>query len=357
MKELLQDPRLKDTLEALEEAIIPEVEDDLLRQWLDFTFDRFSQPLFSPRRKQTAQIVSIPPVTINDTLGEDKESFGNMALSQLGGCLQQLVQGTGTLLSVRCNYGVGIMPSLFGCAIHTMKPEQNCLPTSRPLEGEDAIRRIVGQGIPDLQGGLGGRVFAMGVLYREIMQKYPKIGRYLWLYHPDMQGPMDITELIWGSDLFIGLLDEPELAHALLRLVTDTYVAFYEKWNTIMPYNGSHSCQWGMLHRGSLMLRNDSAMNLSPALCKEFIEPYDQELLQKLGGGALHFCGRGDHYIKSYCQMHQLYAINMSQPVYNNMETIYSSTVDRGIKIIGLDRAAAEKAIAEGRDLHSCVSC
>ena len=54
-------------------------------------------------------------------------------------------------------------------------------------------------------------------------------------------------------------------------------------------------------------------------------------------------------------EMEGLYAINMSQPEYNDVETIYANTMDKGIKIIGLDRAAAEETVARGRDLHGRV--
>jgi hypothetical protein len=50
-----------------------------------------------------------------------------------------------------------------------------------------------------------------------------------------------------------------------------------------------------------------------------------------------------------------LYAINMSQPEYNDMETIYCHTVDKGVPIIGLPRPEAERAVAAGRDLHGLV--
>jgi hypothetical protein len=47
----------------------------------------------------------------------------------------------------------------------------------------------------------------------------------------------------------------------------------------------------------------------------------------------------------------------MSQPEYNDMEVIYRNTVDKGIKLLGLQPEAAEAALAAGRDLHGCVHC
>jgi len=45
----------------------------------------------------------------------------------------------------------------------------------------------------------------------------------------------------------------------------------------------------------NLEARIDPAMNLSPGMVSEFALPYDQRLLDAFGG-AVHFCGRGDHY-------------------------------------------------------------
>jgi len=187
---------------------------------------------------------------------------------------------------------------------------------------------------------------------------YPKVRRWVAIYHPDLQGPMDVCELLWGSSLFTAVLDAPDLLHKLLDLVTRTYAVFMEEWNRRVPaYDPPWSVHWSMLHRGRIMLRDDSAMNFSPAMFDEFIRPYDARLLRDLGGGGLHFCGKGDHYIPSAGEMSGLHVVNLSQPEYNDMEVIFRHTVDRGIQIIGLDRRTAEEALRRGRDLHGNVHC
>jgi uroporphyrinogen-III decarboxylase len=177
------------------------------------------------------------------------------------------------------------------------------------------------------------------------------------VYHPDTQGPMDICELLWGSSLFLALLDTPELVKALLDLITQTYIRFMQTWTAIAPLAADYNVHWSLLHRGKIMLRDDSAMNLSPAMFAEFVEPYDQRLLDAFGGGAIHFCGKGSHYIHRIPAMRGVYAINMSQPDYNDMETIFRHTADRGIKILGLARDTAEEALRQGRNLHGNVHC
>jgi hypothetical protein len=153
------------------------------------------------------------------------------------------------------------------------------------------------------------------------------------------------------------LHDQPELVKAMLALVTDTYARFMREWERIVPPSGAITAHWSIMQRGRIMLRDDSAMNLSPAMYDEFIRPYDQRLLDEFGGGAIHFCGRGDHYIASACTMRGMNAVAMSQPHLNDMEAIYRHTVDKGIKLLGLQRSAAESALAAGRDLHGCVHC
>jgi uroporphyrinogen-III decarboxylase len=105
------------------------------------------------------------------------------------------------------------------------------------------------------------------------------------------------------------------------------------------------------------MLRDDSAMNFSPEHFDEFIKPYDQQLLSRFGGGVIHFCGRGDHYISRLAGMQGVYAVNSSQPHLNEMETVLAHTVDRGIALLGLDRQVALQALARGRALRGLVQC
>lgn len=343
---------LRTCLDDLEARINPEQEDRLLQEWIDFTADRFDDGFFSPQRSEPSPPrTEWPRVSVNAGL----EDFDMMALQQYGRCSEQLADGSGTVLCVRCNYGTSIVPLLFGVEPFVMDEELDTLPTSWPLNDLEAIRRVVDAGVPDIHQGYGSQVLEMGKRYMAVAREYPKIGKYVQIYHPDLQGPMDICEVVWGSTIFYSLYDQPDLVKALLEIVTETYIRFMRAWTEIVPFRAGGNAHWGLFHKGNIMLRDDSAMNVSPDMFNEFIRPYDQRLLDEFGGGAIHFCGRGDHYIANMSEMDGLYAINMSQPEYNDMETIYANTVDKGIKIIGLARAAAEEAVARGRDLHGQV--
>jgi len=295
--------------------------------------------------------VEWPKVSVNAAL----EDYDLMALYQLGLCSNMLAQGEGGLMCVRCNYGTSIIPSLFGVRLFVMDEELDTLPTSYPLGDTEKIRAVVESGVPNVYSGYGERVFEMGRRYAEIMAPYPNICRYVHVYHPDVQGPLDVCEVLWGSGILTQFYEDPGLVKALLELVTETYIVFLREWQRSFPSSDGRAVHWSMLHRGHIMLRDDSAMNLSPPLYEEFVKPYDQRLLDEFGGGAIHFCGRGDHFIESMSDTKGLYAVNMSQPEYNDMEVIYRNTIDKGIALVGLDRDAAETALRRGRDLHGRV--
>jgi len=341
-------------LEDLENQISPEVEDQLQAEWEAFTEGHFNGDIFSPKRAATSPAgIEWPEVTVNRA----QLDLDTMLLQQYGACSRQLADGDGGLMAVRANYGTGIVPTLFGAELFVMEESLNTLQTCTPL-GAAAMPGLLERGIPDMRAGLGTAVLATGKRFAEIASQYPKIGKCVHIYHPDMQGPMDICELLWGSEMFLDLIDKPDRVHQILTLLTDTYVRFMREWDAVVGTNGKDwAVHWSLMHKGKLMLRTDSGMNLSPETYDEFIRPYDQRLLDELGGGAVHFCGRGSHYIATACGMNAMYAINLSQPHLNEMETIYRNTVDKGIKLLAFDRNYAEDALATGRDLHGCVHC
>ncbi len=328
-------------LEDIERRIDPETEEDLSAQWRDFLYGRFEGDLFTPcRKKPTAPGVTPPDVHINDAI-DDLELMLQHGLRDISFQLS-----TETLNPcIRANYGTGIMTSLFGAELFMMPRAAATLPTTRAFNDTDKMRALLEKGMPDLNSGLGQRVFDFTELCLEVFAHYPKIRKHVEIYHPDTQGPLDLCELMWGGEMFLAMYDEPELVHNVLRLVTDTYTAFMEKWFGLMPMHPEMSTHWPSLrHRGSILLRDDSAMNLSPELYKEFAAPYDAELLHHFKGGAVHFCGRGDHYMETLCSIPDLTGVNMSQPEYNDMETIYRNTVDKGIPLLAFPR---ERALAD----------
>ncbi|MBQ2988812.1 MAG: hypothetical protein IJD59_06895 [Clostridia bacterium] len=330
-------------LEDIERRIDPQTEEDFIGQWRDFLWDRFDGEVFNPERKKISPpSADFAPVHVNDTFG-DLDLMLRFELLKISDALNHRHRN----LAIRANYGTGILSSVFGAEIIVMDRKYHTNPTTRAIGGTEKMRALTAAGIPDLRTGFGKDVFDFGELCRETFRAYPKIEEYVRIYHPDVQGPLDICELLWGGDMFYEMYDDPDFVHEALSLITETYAAFLDKWYEIVPKNtemNPHWTDWAYLwHRGTILLRCDSAVNLSPAFYREFSAPYDSRLMARFGGGCVHFCGRGDHYIETLCKIPGVYGINMSQPHLNDMETIFRHTVDRGIKLLAFNKGWAEK--------------
>ena len=341
----------RDLLDDIERRISPEVEDDFVKQWETFWSGECGDVIFSPKRKEiSAPGVSIRDININDALVD----YDLMLASELARVSKALETGEGAL-AIRANYGTGIIPSLFGAKIFTMPREKNTLPTAIPFGDEDEIRRIIDGGVPSFDVGLGKNVFEFGEMCKKLFKSYPKIEKYVYVYHPDTQGPMDITELLWGAEIFYAFYDDPDMMHELLRVVVDTYKVFLDKWFRLYPNRDGLNVHWDFFTKGNICIRNDSSMNLSPDIYREFVFPYDNELLNYFDGGIVHFCGRGDHYIDIVTEADKLYGINLSQPHLNNMDKIYANTVGKGKKIMALNGEACLEYAKRPDALRSMV--
>ena len=318
----------------IENRIIPEVEDDFINQWKTFWNNKSNEIIFTPKRKKiTAPTMELKNIHINDAI----DNLDAMLAMQLEGVSKALGSKNQTL-SVRANYGTGIMTSIFGAELFKMPREQSTLPTTISV-GEDRIREIVSTGLPNIETGLGKKVFEFGELCKEIFASYPKIQKYVYVYHPDTQGPLDITDLLWGSDVFYAFYDDPDLVHDMMRLSTDAYKAVLDRWFKMFPNREDINVHWDYWMKGNICLRNDSAINLSPDQYKEFSLDYDKEVLEYYGGGMLHYCGKGDHFVGLITNSEFLFGVNLSQPHLNDMEKVYGATISCGKKLLDLSPA------------------
>lgn len=348
-------PKLRDftraLLEDIEQRIDPETEDDFRRQWADFLYHRFPGDIFTPhRRKTSVSRLSHPVIHLNDTLN-DREA---MLCTQLY-AVSDALNSRDKNLAVRANYGTGILPTVFGAELFLMPEAAETQPATRCLKGENAMENLLQKGMPSLSAGLGNRVFETGEYFREVFTQYPKIQKYVEIYHPDLQGPLDVCDLLWGQGLFYEVYDDPDMVLDVMKLITNTYLAFLEKWQSIVPPVGDIHCHWdNLMHRGQLVVRDDTAMNFSPECYETFVRPFDALLMARYGG-VIHFCGRGDHYIHLLKEIPGVYGVNLSQPHLNDMETIYRNTVDCGIQLLAFHRETALRDVSRVGGFHGNV--
>lgn len=333
-------------LDKLENAIDLTWEREKLQEWRRvLAFEPVDNRFVAHESAGGTEPGEWPAVGVNEAIATPDR----MLLQQLREVYRGACRRTRQIPNIRCNYGTGILPSLFGAEVFWMDDELNTLPTTRPLEGDDPIGKLLEAGVPELTNGFGARVFETAEYFKEELRPYLKTREVVRICHPDLQGPVDAVELLLGSGMFLAFYDRPEELKGLLELVTETYVRLLRRWLDIVPPQdgGEHMAHWGSLYKGQVMLRDDSVVNLSPEMYAEFVKPYDERVLAEFGGGAIHFCGKADHCIDKMTDSQHLTAINMSQPEKNDMRKVYEATVKKGVV---LNVPAADDALA-GLDL------
>ena len=225
---------------------------------------------------------------------EIHQDMAKMMYNELVGCLPQIETNDGGIPMIRANYGVGILPSVFGAKCKIINGN---MPWCEHLT-RDELNKLLTDGIPDPNNGFGKLVKETYQFYSEMLSKYPKCKQVIKFYHPDYQGPFDVAHLLFGSDIYMEIYDDPDFIHDLLNLVTDTYI---NCMRDVKPYlndeNEEFVYHWHHLYPGKIVLRDDSAVNLSASMYQEFVQPYNDKILKAFGCGSMHFCGRADHWV------------------------------------------------------------
>jgi hypothetical protein len=322
---------VKACLEQLETAIDIEWEREKLGIWKRFLdFESFEGGFhFRDAAEGGREPGEWPEISVNGAIRDRRL----MLVHQLGTAYRLACRRTHEVPNIRTNYGTGIFSSMFGAEVFWMPDEFNTLPTTRALEGGDSLSRLLDAGEPEVTAGWGARVFETAAYFAEALAPYPRAREAVWIYHPDMQGPMDIAELLLGGELLLAFYDRPEDVKAFLEILTSTYIRFMRKWFELIPprEDARYMAHWGKFFKGQVMLREDSLVNLSPEMYVEFVRPYDQRILDEFGGGTIHFCGKCDHATDLMAEQQGLTAINPSQPELNDARKLYDATIAREI--------------------------
>lgn len=244
------------------------------------------------------------------TMEETHSDMAKMLYNELLPCVKSVQIKDDSLPMIRANYGVGTLPSLFGMKSTIVG---NNMPWVEHTEKEN-IDGIISAGVPDLDTGYGKKIIDTYHFFDETLSAYPKCHKLIKRYHPDLQGPFDVAHMIWGSDIYMDLYYEPEKVKRLMKVITDTYIAYLKK---LKPYlndeTDGYNYHWSTLFKGRIVLRNDSAVNLSKDMYEEFIKPYDEEILEAFGSGSIHYCGRADQWVLEMIHTKHLEGMNFGR--------------------------------------------
>lgn len=223
-----------------------------------------------------------------------------------------------SLYGIRANYGTAIIASIFGCPVHTF---EKMLPCGTAVGDINKIMKIVESGVPDIYTGICRKALETVSYFRHVLGDYPILNKYVGSFLLDIQGTFDNASIIWGSDIFLGVIDEPELVQQLMGVIAKTIkevVLEHRKRDGV----DVHEDQGFIRFMGGICLRNDSCINLSGEMYEQYVKPYDQSLLDEFTGN-IHFCGKAHQWWERLMNMKGLKAINPFQSEFYDLKYMY----------------------------------
>jgi hypothetical protein len=200
-----------------------------------------------------------------------------------------LAVGSDLMPAVGINHlGNVVIPSMFGARI--LMPEkgsttlQDIGPEAYPVLSD--IHEITELKIPSLNFGIMSEVENIARFYRE------NLPRWVRVIPPDGAGPFSTAMQLRGSEILIEMMDYPDLCHRFISMCARLIVEVQLRLRKIVgaPLRDEYVTNFGIVGAG-LRLGEDSMVNLSPTMIREFCVPAFVQVNQRCGGsGHIHFC-------------------------------------------------------------------
>lgn len=249
--------------------------------------------------------------------------------------------------TIRANFGTGVIASLFGARVEQVgdNPPWVCPDESRPLA---ALREM---DPCEFTRGWCPRVIERHKFYRETLRQHPALEQAVRVVLPDLQGPFDTLELLAGSAVFTELRDHPADVDAVLHTLAVAQIGFARHLTPLIndgPAGYSH--QHATLIRGRVLIRDDTAILVSPAMYRDVIARHDAFVLRELGGGGIHSCGRVRRHAPEFLNVPGVECFDFGQAELNDVDAIYGLARPRRIALIRV--WASEEELLTGRILE-----
>jgi hypothetical protein len=234
--------------------------------------------------------------------------------------------------TIRANFGTVIIASLFGARVEQRDDNP---PWVRHFETRDAFMSVFDKDPEDFSQGICPQVIERYQFYKDILDRYPKLQKCIRIVLPDLQGPLDSLELLRGSAVYEYFITDPEMTDKALRLMATAQVGFakhLQQFTTDGPVNYAH--QHATVIRGNILIRNDSAIMISPDMYSEQVAPHDEFVLKSMGGGGIHSCGKIDFNIPEIFRLPSIRCFDFGQSYLNDLEPVYTLAKEKKIPLI-----------------------
>ncbi len=234
--------------------------------------------------------------------------------------------------TIRANFGTVLIASLLGGKVEQRDDNP---PWIRHFETEEAFLSIFDRDPSDFSQGICPAVTERYRFYRDVLSGYPNLRKCIRILLPDLQGPLDTVELLRGSSIYEDFITEPERVDWALRLAAQAqvgYARYLKPFLTDGPDHFAH--QHATTIRGNILIRNDSAIMISPEMYSEQVAPHDEFVLKEMGGGGVHSCGRIDYMIPRIFDLPSVRCFDFGQSHLNNLNMVYNLAKEKKIALI-----------------------
>ena len=210
-----------------------------------------------------------------------------MMLDELLPIYESAVIGDDRVNVIRANYGVGIIPSLFGFEI---VQKGNDLPWVKPVGSIEEIKKIINKGLPDFNKGLALKVNETQEFYKEKLSMYPNLKKCIHIGLMDNQGPFNLAGIMLREQLYFYLYSHKDLIKEFLELLTTVYIEFSKKQKQLIGEPLTIDYYFGCLLQSGVKISEDYGLGISPDMYEEFCMPLNEKVGQVFNGFTLLVC-------------------------------------------------------------------
>lgn len=302
------------------------------------------QPAFGASLTLPEPFDRFQPFSYSETYNDPAAMMHNQVLQYV---VPGLLMKDDSPLAIRNNHGTIQVASALG---GRWKMHEDNYPWVEPFESTEPIERIVNEGVEITQeSGILRQSLDTLRFYRQRLSEHPPLDEAVCIAMPDLQGPLDTAEQLWGSGIYLEFADRPEMVGGLMERVVDAMllVAGWFRPLTHDPMAPDATVQHGYVIPGRLLIRNDSSLMLSPGMYREYVLPHDTRLLEAMGTGSIHCCGEFGHLIEPMLEIEPLRGIDFGQSWLNDVASAYAECARRGVALTRVVPARDE--LASGR--------
>lgn len=239
--------------------------------------------------------------------------------------------------TIRPNFGTVLVASLFGAQVEQV---DNHWPWVRHFDQLEQFRDILAQNPADIQKGWCPRVTECYEKYHAILSGYPTLRQIVKIVLPDLQGPLDTADLLRGSAIYTDFYEHPDMLVGILDRLADAQIALANNFRQrTMDGPAGYTHQHATMIRGQILIRNDSAVMISPQMYREQIAAHDARILQSLNGGGIHSCGKIEHNAESILSLPGIKTLDLGQPEMNDIDKIYRLASKEKIALVRISVA------------------